>query len=105
MNKNRSEYKAIESFIEELLKKKGVKRGTKDYETQKQILLKEVSETIDSTLINSLKIEDVKKLNELLDKNPSDEEIQEFFKQKLPNLEEIVTKSMLEFARGYLSVK
>lgn len=105
MNKNRSEYKAIESFIEELLKKKGVKRGTKDYETQKQILLKEISETIDSTLINSLRIEDVKKLNELLDKNPSDEEIQEFFKQKLPNLEEIVTKSMLEFARGYLSVK
>ncbi len=104
-DKKKVDTTALEKFVEELLNKKGLDKNSEDYQTRKQVLLEELSEAIDSTLVNSLKDSDVQELNNLLDKNPTDEELQKFFRQKLPNMDEIVAKAMLEFARGYLAVK
>ncbi|MFA6005898.1 MAG: hypothetical protein WC775_05450 [Patescibacteria group bacterium] len=68
----------------------------------KAALLKEVNEAINTHLVSALSEKDQQELNAFLDKNPTDEELTAFFKQRIPNLSSEIATALLNFRAAYL---
>lgn len=94
---------ALEQFVEQLMKERAYP-GSKPEQAQrvKTLLLNQINEAINTHLVNALSEKDQVLLDELLDKNPTDEELNKFYMEKIPNLEAEIASALLNFRAAYL---
>lgn len=94
---------ALLSFVDDLLKeKKDSNIKPEDLPKVKEVLLKEVQDAINRHLVSLISEKDQVELDQLLDKNISDEELNNFFVQKIPGLEAEIASALLNFRSAYL---
>ena len=94
---------ALLSYIDDILKERTDLKLTEEEKPKvKAALLKEVNEAINMHLISILSEKDQQELNAFLDKNPTDEELTGFFKQKIPNLPTEIATALINFRAAYL---
>jgi len=94
---------AFMSFIDDLIKEKNDPDIKPEQLPQiKTLLLKELNEKVNLHLVSLLSERDQLELDELFNKNASDEEIDNFFQAKVPNLIPEMTAVLLEFRNTYL---
>jgi len=94
---------AFMSFIDDVLKEKNAPAIKPEHLPQvKTLLLKELNEKVNTHLISLLSEKDQLELDDLLNKNISDEELDNFFQTKIPNLVPEMTSVLLEFRNTYL---
>ncbi len=91
---------ALEHFVDELIKQRNDPKA-KPEET-KALLLRQINEAINTQLVNVLSEKDQVALDELLDKNPTDDELNAFFIEKIPSVEVQVASALLNFRAAYL---
>ncbi len=94
---------ALLSFIDGMIKdKKDPQITEKNIDQTKAVLLKLINEDINRRLVGLLPEEARAELDKLLDKKASDEELNNFFLAKIPNLEAEVAAVLLDFKNSYL---
>lgn len=94
---------ALLSFIEDLIKERKDPNITDANIAQvKEVLLKEVNDAINMHLINLLSEKDQIELDDILQRNAPDEELNQFFISKIPNLEAEIASALLNFRTVYL---
>lgn len=92
----------LEGFINELVEEKGF--GTSDSAVLEQIrrdLLESVERRIDAMILANLLPEDLAAFEEVLDTG-SEEGIQAFVKEKIPDLDQKVALELLNFRTSYI---
>lgn len=95
---------ALASFIDKIVTERNDPSIKQESLPQvKVVLLKELNDAINTQLINCLSEDDQVALDELLDKNSSDDELNQFFIEKIPNLEVEIASALLTFRNAYLS--
>lgn len=94
---------ALLSFIEDLIKEKNDPSIKSEALPQvKAALLKELNDTINTHMVAILSDMDQKELDILLKNNCSDEELDNFFVKKIPNLTAELASVLLDFRTAYL---
>mgnify|MGYP000016031545 CR=1 FL=1 len=94
---------ALLSFVDEIMKERNDPNITdKNREQMRAFLLYKANEAINTHLITLLSEEDQKKLDALLERNASNQELDEFFKKKIPNLSVEIAAALLNFRAAYL---
>lgn len=94
---------ALASFIDGLIKEKKDQSLTPETLARtKEFLLNELNQTINTHLVSILLDEDQKEMETLLDKKVSDEELDNFFENKIPNLVAEITAVLVDFRSVYL---
>jgi len=94
---------ALLSFVEDIIKeRKDPNVKPENLPKVKELLLKEVNDSINRHLISLLPDKEQVELDELLDKNVGDEELDSFFEKKIPNLESEIASVLLNFRAAYL---
>jgi len=94
---------ALLSFIDDLIRdRKDPNITEKNMEEMRAMLLKKVNEEINIHMINCLTDKDRVELDMMLDKNPSDKELHEYFVKKIQNLDIEIAAAMLKFRASYL---
>lgn len=94
---------ALLSFIDEMIQaRKDPAIKPENLPNVKTVLLRELNETINTHLITLLSEKDQRELDGLLDKNVSDDELNDFFSKKIPNLEAEMVSALLNFRAAYL---
>lgn len=97
---------ALLTFIDDLIKeKKDPSINEKNIAEVRTILLNELNKAINIHLISLLTEKDQKDLEALLDTNPPDDVIDDFFVKRIPNFEEEVAVVLLNFRSAYLYSK
>lgn len=96
---------ALLSFIDTLItQKKDPNVNEKNMNQVRALLMKELNDDINEHLIQLLTEKDQLAMEDLLDKNPTDEEITSFYQQKVPNLTAEIASVMLNFRAAYLGL-
>ncbi len=94
---------ALLSYVDDLVRdRKDPTVNDQNIKLVKAALLQEVNNDINLQMIKLLSDMDKVKLDELLDKNPSDDELNQFFMDKIPNLEQEIAAVLLNFRAAYL---
>jgi len=94
---------ALLSFIDKLIEvRKDPTTTAESLPKIRELLLTELNDDINRSLISMLSEKDQVALDELLDKNVSDEEIDAFFASKIPNITEEIAAIMVKFKDAYL---
>jgi type VI protein secretion system component Hcp len=94
---------ALLSFIDEMMKERNDPNITdKNREQMRAFLLYKANEAINTHLITLLSEEDLKELDQLLERNASNQELDEFFKRKIPNLAVEIATALLNFRAAYM---
>jgi hypothetical protein len=94
---------ALLSFVEDLIKeRKDPNINEKNIANVRALLLKEVNEAINTHLISLLTEKDQIELDVLLEKKMTNEELDDFFHKKIPNLEVEIASALLNFRAAYL---
>jgi len=94
---------ALLSFVDDLIKeKKDPAINEKNLAQIKALLLQEINDAINRHLISLLTEDDAKELDVLMEKNPADDEIDNFFAKKIPNLDVEIASVLLNFRAAYL---
>lgn len=102
-NQSMMDEAAILSFIDDLIRDKNDSTITPGNVSQvREMLLEEVNNAINTHLVNLLSEPGQIQLDQLLDKDPSDDELNQFFLQKIPNLEIEIAAALLNFRSAYL---
>lgn len=102
-NKSMMDQVALVSFIDGLIKdRKDADITLSNMDNVKTILLKEVNTAINTHILSLLSAKDQVDLDDLLNKNGSDEELNKFFINKIPNLESEIASALLNFRAAYL---
>lgn len=104
-NQYLTDREALEQYVDDLIRIKNSPHiKGENIAVVKEALLQDVSDAINSKLISLLSDDEVKQLNEMLDKEASDEQVSLFFTGKIKDLQQVVTDVLVEFKKGYLSV-
>jgi len=94
--------KNIEEFVDKLIEDKGFNEQDPDIIAQmKSDLLDRVENRINAMIISKLNPEKLPDFEKVLE-NGSEEEIQKFVKENIPDIEEKVAKELLDFKNIYL---
>lgn len=93
---------ALASFINELIEDRYQGNIPANAGEEKALLLKEINEAINTHLVRLLSQADQLALDELLDKNATDDEVNKFFAEKVPKLEVEIASALLNFRAAYL---
>jgi len=94
---------ALLSFVDELIReRKDPNVSEKNMAEVRALLLKQVNEEINTHMINCLTDTQRVELDVMLDKNPTDKELHEYFVLKIPNLSIEIASVMLRFRAAYL---
>lgn len=95
---------ALLSFIDDLIKEKNDQSIKPEQLAQvKAALLQELNEMINTHLVTMLPEADQRQLDAMLDRNVSDEEMDDFFVKKIPNLSAEIASVLLDFRSAYLT--
>ncbi|MDH7476341.1 MAG: hypothetical protein QHH09_02610 [Microgenomates group bacterium] len=101
--KNLKDQAALLSFVDDLIEaRKDPNITDKNREQMRAFLLQQVNEAINTHLITLLSEDEQKELDVLLDKDVSNEELDRFFQQKIPNLTVEIATALLNFRAAYL---
>ncbi len=96
--------KTIEDFVEKILEDKGFNKQAPEVVAEmKKDLLKRVEERIHAVIISNLPEEKLKEFTEMLDKNVSDEKMQNFCTKNIPGLDQLIASELIVFRQTYLS--
>jgi hypothetical protein len=94
---------ALYDFIAELLTlRTDLNLSTEEKPLVIEQLVKELDYTINAHLMDLLSDQAVDEFNTLLDANPSDDQINDFFTKHIPNLSTEIAAAMLEFKTIFL---
>ena len=94
---------ALLTFIDDIIKeRKDPDVKPENISQVKAVLLKEVNDSINRHLISLISEKDQVELDELLEKNVTDDELNEFFLKKIPQLEAEIASVLLNFRAAYL---
>ena len=94
---------ALLSFIDDLIRdRKDPNITEKNMAEMRAMFLKKVNEEINIHMINCLTDKDRVELDMMLDKDPSDKELHEYFVKKIQNLDIEIASVMLKFRAAYL---
>lgn len=94
---------ALLTFIDDIIKERKDPNIKPENITQvKAVLLKEVNDSINRHLISLMSEKDQVELDELLEKNITDDGLNEFFLKKIPQLEAEIASVLLNFRAAYL---
>jgi hypothetical protein len=94
----------LDLFIDRLLDEKGLTNLEPTVLQQLKIdLKKRIEDRINVSILNNLPQDKVKVFEELLDK-AADNEIQDYIKQNIPNLEQVLAGELMQFRRVYLNL-
>jgi len=94
---------ALLSFVEDLIKeRKDPNINEKNIANVRALLLKEVNEAINTHLVSLLTERDQIELDVLLEKKMTNEQLDDFFRKKIPNLEVEIASALLNFRAAYL---
>lgn len=96
-----SDQAALLAYVEQMIKDSG--DPAQDTQENKQELLKAVNDEINRHLVDLLSEADQEELNTLLDREASDEELNNFFSSKVPNIDEEIAAVLLNFRAMYLN--
>jgi hypothetical protein len=69
----------------------------------KKDLLSRVEDRVNMVIISNLSEEKLKEFNELMDKNISDEEMQKFCSDNIPDLAQLIASELIVFRQTYHS--
>lgn len=100
---NKKPKQTVEDFVEKILQDKDV--SSTDSEVRKQLkqdLVKRANDLINRRVIEQLNPQDTVEFENLLDKNPEEDQVQEFLKKKVKNVSQIVTSALLELRSMYM---
>ena len=96
----------IKSFLEEVLGEANIESPTPEL---KEAMIGDLSGRLEQwlmmTVAKQLKPEDGVALEKLLEKRVTQEEIQSFLVQRVPDIEAIIAQAMLDFKNAYLGNK
>lgn len=91
-------------FVDRLLEERGVDGlDTEIVDQLKNDLLERVEDRINATILENMPSHALEDFEKLLDSDASDEEVQKFCAEKIPNLDEIIAATLLEFRDAYFS--
>lgn len=94
---------ALVTFVDDLIRdRKDPNVTEKNMAEVRAMLLKKVNEEINTHMINCLSDQQKVDLDAILDKNPTDKELHEYFISKIPNLSVEIASVMLRFRAAYL---
>jgi hypothetical protein len=94
---------ALVSFVDDLIRdRKDANITDANVAEIRAMLLKKVNEEINTHMINCLTDKERVELDTMLDKNPTDKELHEYFVSKIPNLSTEIASVMLRFRAAYL---
>jgi hypothetical protein len=95
----------LETFVEKLYMEKNFPNDLEKevIDQIKSDLLKSVENRINAVIISNLPEEKFQEFEDLLDKNGSEEEIQGFCQENIPNVEQIIASELISFRQNYLS--
>jgi len=103
MNKTSAE---IQKFLEELLEEANIKNPTPEL---KEAMIGDLSGRLEQwlmmTVAKHLEPEDGAALEKLLEQKVSQDEIQSFLGQRIPDINTIIAQAMLDFKNAYLGNK
>lgn len=103
--KNGAENLDLKMFVDRLVEEK---KYPEDLEKEvmdqiKSDLLSRVEDRVNMVIISNLSEEKLGEFNELMDKNVSDEEMQKFCSDNIPNLSQLIATELVVFRQTYLS--
>jgi hypothetical protein len=94
----------LKMFVDRLVEEKkyptNLEQGVIDQ--IKADLMKRVEERLDMVIINNLPESKLVEFNELMDKNVSEEEMQKFCADNIPNLTQLIASELLVFRQTYV---
>lgn len=94
--------KNIEEFVDRLIKDKGFNESDPDVVAQMRLdLLDRVENRINAMILSNIKTENIESFKKVLDEG-SEEQIQEFVKKDVPDIDEKVAMELLTFKNIYL---
>jgi len=95
---------ALLSFLDNLIKEKNDPLIKPEQLQQvKAALLQELNEMINIQMVKSLSEADQRQLDAMFDRKANDEEIDDFFVKKIPNLSAEIASVLLDFRAAYLT--
>ena len=95
---------ALVSFVDKLIEERQDPNITDATRPQvRAMLLSEINQAINTHLINRLSEKDQLALDDLLNTNPSDEDLNKFFMSTSANIETEIAAAMLNFRNAYLA--
>lgn len=93
----------IEAFVEKLLQEKGVTGLEPEVMTQlKQDLIDRAENMINAEILANMPESALPEFEQVLD-SESEEQIKEFCSKHIPNMDEVVSKALLNLKNTYLS--
>ncbi len=95
---------ALYSFIDDLLTEVNTNEvSPEDLPQLKALLMLELQEVINVHLVSKLSENDQQELEKMLDRDAPAKELDQFFTQKIPNLEGEIMIALLSFRSAFLS--
>lgn len=95
--------KVVLFYLEELLRKKGVKKMPKEiFSDMINDLWIRFNQFIFLSVMQTLSSSDYEIFEDFLEKEPTKEEMMKFLKKNVINLEEVVKQAMIDFEKVYL---
>ena len=95
-------FKEFDQFIDELVEAKGLKEFTPEIlEQMKKDLADRLETRVNAVILEKMPPEKLGEFEGLLD-TAEDEEMQEYCKQNIPDLEQAIAVALLEFKKTYL---
>lgn len=97
---------SLEQFVDQLIKEKNFPKDL-DEAVKKQIkkdLMFRLNDYINAKLVAALPEKEVEEFEKLLEKKASQEEVQKFFQDKIPNLSTFLSQVFLDFRKTYLGI-
>ena len=103
--KNINEGLDLKAFVDRLVEEK---KFPADLEKEvidqiKEDLLSRVEDRINAVIINNLEEDKLEEFSQKLDSNISDEEMQKFCSENIPDLAQILASELIVFKQSYLS--
>ncbi len=93
---------SLESFVDELLAKKGVSADPAVMDAYRSDVLARVNERLNAEMIGAMTTEQIKECNDLLDADPEPLILREFFLTNVPEYQKILTATLSDFRASYL---
>lgn len=94
---------ALLSFVDDLIKeRKDPNVNEKNIANVRALLLKELNDAINTHLVSLLTERDQIELDVLLEKKMTNDQLDDFFRKKIPNLEVEIASALLNFRAAYL---
>lgn len=95
---------AIIQFIDQLIKDAGLSEMSQDFlDDYKEQLTMELMKRLGLQVLNTLSDEQREEALTFMQTNPTPQEIDEFYRKKLPNINEVTKNTLEEFRREYLT--